>query len=119
VVVAGPDDLDIHSYLEGLDIRVSRLRAIVDPPTSRDLADHDDDAPSIVETLARLFDVAELELVDELGDDWAPIGSDEWASRANPCATWPGRAKRWLLWVTSACASFGSSRHMESQALER
>lgn len=87
-----PTTLDkFRNYLNELDVRVARLRAIVDLPTPHDLADRDVSEPSIVETLARLFQTTEPELVDELGADWTPIDSDEVGLASTPV--------RYLVWA--------------------
>ena len=82
-----------HRYLDELDLRVARLRAIVDLPGGEDRRDPDGDDPSIPAVLARLFQTTETELVGELGDDWVPIDSEEAGIESQPVRflAWAGR----------------------------
>lgn len=80
-----------HSYLDELDLRVRRLRAIVELPTSGDAANADDgDQVSVAAGLAMLFKSDEAEVLAHLGDNWAPIESDVIGSFSVPV--------RYLLW---------------------
>jgi hypothetical protein len=79
-----------HRYLDELDIRVARLRAIVDLPAEGDLRDPDESELPIVEALARLLQTTKTHVLGELGDDWVPIDSE-----AKGLATQPVRFMAW------------------------
>ena len=79
---------EFHSYLDEFDLRVARLRAIVDLPQK---ATNDVEEPvSITETLARLFETDEAGVIDQLGDYWQPLASDVMGVASQP--------NRYLLW---------------------
>lgn len=80
-----------HRYLDELDLRVGRLRAIVELPAVIDATDGDDeDQLSIAVALATLFGTDEADVLAQLGDNWEPIESDVVGSDSVPA--------RYLLW---------------------
>lgn len=80
-----------HRYLDELDLRVARLRVIVELPPVVDLAGGDDqDRAPITVTLATLFGAEEADVLDQLGDNWVPIESDVMGTDSVPV--------RYLLW---------------------
>lgn len=81
----------INQYLDELNLRVRRLRAIVELPASEDAGDADDeDAMSIAGALGALFERDEIEVINQLGDTWVAIGSDVVGTHSAPV--------RYLLW---------------------
>lgn len=80
-----------HRYLDELDLRVARLRAIVELPPVVDITGGDDeDQMSIAAALATLFGTDEADVLAQLGDNWVPIQSDVMGTFSNPV--------RYLLW---------------------
>jgi len=82
-----------YRYLDELDIRVARLRAIVDLPDEGDLRDPDGSELAIVEVLARLLQTTKTHVVGELGDDWVPIDSEAMGLASQPVRflAWAGK----------------------------
>ena len=81
----------LHRYLDELDLRVARLRAIVELPPVVDVTRGDDeDQVPIVAALATLFGAEEADVLAQLGGNWVPIESDVPGSDATPV--------RYLLW---------------------
>lgn len=80
-----------HRYLDALDLRVARLRAIVELPPVVDVTGGDDeDQVPITAALAALFGADEADVLAQLGDHWVPIESDVMGTFSNPV--------RYLLW---------------------
>ena len=80
-----------HRYLDELDLRVVRLRAIVELPPVGDMTGGDDeDQVPITVVLATLFGTDEADVLAQLGDNWVPIQSDAMGTFSNPV--------RYLLW---------------------
>lgn len=80
-----------HRYLDELDLRVARLRAIVELPPVVDITSGDDeDQVPITVTLATLFGAEEADVLDQLGGNWVPIESDVMGTDSVPV--------RYLLW---------------------
>jgi len=67
---------EFHRYLDQLDLRVARLRAIVELATDAVDADSNDDV-SVVEVLGRVFGASEAQVTQELGDDWCSLFGDD------------------------------------------
>lgn len=81
----------INQYLDELDLRVRRLRAIVELPAAEDAGDADDeDSVSIAGALGALFERDEVEAINQLGDTWVAIDSDVVGTHSVPV--------RYLLW---------------------
>lgn len=81
----------INQYLDELDLRVRRLRAIVELPAAEDAGDADDeDAVSVAGALGALFERDEVEVINQLGDTWVAIDSDVVGTHSAPV--------RYLLW---------------------
>lgn len=87
----------LHQYLDELDVRVRRLRAILElPPAGHAGVDEDEDtnadedAVSIAGALATLFERDRSEVVDQLGDSWVSIEGAAMGSHGVPV--------RYLLW---------------------
>ena len=85
----------INQYLDELDLRVRRLRAIVELPAAGD-AD-DEDAVSIAGALGALFERDEVEVINQLGDTWVAVDSDVVGTHSFPV--------RYLLW--DSCLAVG------------
>lgn len=79
---------EFNRYLDELDLRVARLRAIVELPTTTESSDNDE--ASIVAVLANLFCTGEGEVIERLGDNWVPVESDATGYASAPV--------RFLLW---------------------
>jgi hypothetical protein len=80
-----------HRYLDELDLRVARLRAIVGlPPVVGGTGGDDEEQVPITIALATLFGADEADVLAQLGDNWVPIESDVMGSHSAPV--------RYLLW---------------------
>ena len=80
-----------HSYLDELDLRVARLRAIVElPPVVDIMSGDDEDQVPITVALATLFGAEEADVLEQLGDNWVPIESHVMGTDSVPV--------RYLLW---------------------
>ena len=83
-----------NQYLDELDLRIRRLRAIVELPAAENASDADDeDAVSIAAALGALFERDENEVINQLGDTWVAIDSDVVGTHSAPV--------RYLLWDSS------------------
>lgn len=81
----------LNEYLDELDLRVRRLRAIVELPAAGSAGDGDgEDAGSITAALGALFESDEIEVINLLGDTWVAIDSDVVGTNSAPV--------RYLLW---------------------
>lgn len=90
-VLAAPFTVSgFHRYLDELDLRVRRLRAIVELPTAQEATDGVDDQVPIVVALAMLFESDERDVLAQLGNRWVPIESDVMGTDSAPA--------RYLLW---------------------
>lgn len=79
-----------HRYLDELDLRVARLRAIVELPPVRDVDSDWEDEVTIPAALAAIFGTDEADVLAQLGDSWVPIESDVMGTTSVPV--------RYLLW---------------------
>lgn len=77
-----------NRYLDELDLRVRRLRAIVELPADIDAIE--EGGLSIVGALAALFETDEADVLALLGDSWLPMESDVMGNCSIPV--------RYLLW---------------------
>ncbi|MGW5365988.1 hypothetical protein [Actinopolymorpha pittospori] len=80
---------EFHRYLDELDLRVARMRIVLELPTTEEQTDEDDEV-SIVEVVSRLFGVSEGEVIAELRENWRPVASDAMGMSSKP--------NRYLLW---------------------
>jgi hypothetical protein len=80
----------INRHLDELDIRVRRLRAIVELPDAGEGDADDEGTVSIAGALGALFECDETAVISQLGDTWVAIDSDVVGTHSAPV--------RYLLW---------------------